>query len=156
MSAEFLTRFERAWRSRDPQALEALLHPDVVLVQPLLPLLSGRARAGQALAAFLALFPDLEIVIGHAHVDDAGAFIEFSFRGTVGRRPVTLNMVDRIELDAGLIRKRICYFDPAAAAVAAPVERPSHGPIGLRSGVDASDAAAAAAAAAASSVAAGF
>jgi len=108
----FVERFAAAWASRDPDKLAAILHPDVVLVQPLMLVHRGRDAAVRALGRFLELIPDLEIAIHDSVSRGDVLFIEFSFAGSIGRRRIALRLVDRIELSDGLVRSRLCYFDP--------------------------------------------
>jgi hypothetical protein len=103
----FVERFAAAWRSHDPEQLGALLHPDVVLEQPMMAPLRGRPAAVGALARFLELMPDLEITIDDAVRSDDVVFIAFRFAGTVGKRRVGWSLVDRIELQDGLVRSRV-------------------------------------------------
>jgi hypothetical protein len=111
-SAAFVDRFAAAWSSRDADQLGTLLHPEVVLEGPLMPVLRGRAMAVRALGQFLKVIPDLQITIHDSMVRDNVVFIAFGFAGTVGRRRVEWHLVDRIELEDGLVRARMTYFDP--------------------------------------------
>jgi ketosteroid isomerase-like protein len=108
----FVDRFAAAWTSRDAERLGALLHPEVVLEQPMMPVVRGRQAAVQALAGFLALIPDLQITVHDALTRDNVVFIAFGFAGTIGKRRVDWRLVDRIELTDGLVRSRVSYFDP--------------------------------------------
>jgi ketosteroid isomerase-like protein len=108
----FVDRFAAAWGSRDANQLGALLHSDVVLEGPLMPVLRGRAMAVYALGQFLKSIPDLQITIHDSMLQNNVVFIAFSFRGTVGRRRLEWQLVDRIELEDGLVRARVAYFDP--------------------------------------------
>jgi len=110
---EFVDRFEAAWNSRDPDRLASLLDADVRLVQPLLPELKGRAAARKSFADILELIPDLRTeVTGWSSLDGSRLYIEFTFSGTAGKRPVTLHLADRFELKDGLAVRRVSYFDP--------------------------------------------
>jgi ketosteroid isomerase-like protein len=108
----FVQRFAAAWSSRDARRLGELLHPDVVLIQPMMPVLRGRGTAVRALARFIELVPDLQITIHDAMRRDDVVFIAFSFSGTIGRRRVAWGLVDRLELIDDLVRERVSYFDP--------------------------------------------
>jgi len=88
------------------------MHPDVELVQPVLPRLLGRGAGVRGMGNFLLAIPDLEIAIVNASVQEPLVFIEFRFSGTLGKRHVEWGLVDRIELSDGLVRKRVSYFDP--------------------------------------------
>lgn len=108
----FVERFAAGWRSHDAERLGALLHPEVILRQPLMPVLHGRSAAVRALGRFLQMFPDLQISIHDSVARGNVLFIEFSFAGSLGKRRVEWHLVDRIELADGLARSRVAYFDP--------------------------------------------
>lgn len=108
----FVARFDAAWSSRDPEVLGALLHPDVVLEQPMSPVLRGRAAAVASLGGVLDMMPDLQITVHDWMKRGDEFFVVFSFSGTVGVRGLQWTIVDRIVLEDGLIRSRVAYFDP--------------------------------------------
>lgn len=108
----FVARFEAAWTAGTTTALAAILHPDVHLVQPLASPLRGRSAALHALGNFLALMPAPSICIHRWTAAGQFVIIEFSFQGSVGRRPVQLDLVDSIELVDGLVHRRTAYFNP--------------------------------------------
>jgi ketosteroid isomerase-like protein len=119
--ARFVARFQAAWSSRRPEELAALLHPEVVLTQPLLPPARGREAARRSLTRVLGLLPDLAIEVHRWSASGDLVFIEFSFSGTLGGRALSWRLVDRITLSGGLVLERASYFDPLPlfAAVAA-------------------------------------
>src|SRR5215510_2572249 len=112
--AAFVDRFAAAWRAgRDGlRDFEPLVHPDVVLTQPMMP-------AGRGLDAFRAQFdaiftaaPDLrgEVLAWGATAD--GVLIDLALRGTIGGRPVELITCDRIVLRDGRMLERHARMDP--------------------------------------------
>lgn len=109
---KFTDRFAAAWSSRNPDRLTALLHPDVRLVQPLLPEIRGREAARRSFASLLELIPDLTTDVTGWAAGTNGLYIEFRFSGTAGKRPVILELVDRFELKDGLAIYRASRFDP--------------------------------------------
>jgi hypothetical protein len=108
----FVERFAAAWHSHDREQIRALLHPDVVLIQPVMRPLHGRDAATQGMLQFLELMPDLEITIDRALREADRVFIAFRFVGTLGRRRVTLAIVDQLDLVDGLVHARTAFFDP--------------------------------------------
>lgn len=111
-SANFVERFEAAWNARDPTLLADLLDSDVVLYQPLIPPLRGREAAVRSLSSFLRLVSDLEMTVHDSIRQADRVWIEFSFRGYVGRRRVEWRLVDWTRLSHGRVSERRAYFDP--------------------------------------------
>ena len=111
-AAEFVKRFESTWASPSAQGLAALDHPDVVLVQPSMRTMRGRAEVERGWGELFAALPDLRgEVLGWSGEDDL-VYIELRLRATIARRPFEWTLVDRIRLEDGLVRERISYFDP--------------------------------------------
>ncbi|WP_431958341.1 nuclear transport factor 2 family protein [Nocardia lijiangensis] len=88
------------------------IQPDVRYSQPL-------SRGGYGHAGFRRLFtglfaavPDLHGTVHRWSPTDDGVLIEFTLAGTLGRRPVAVNLVDRILLRDSLIASIDTYFDP--------------------------------------------
>jgi hypothetical protein len=132
--ATFVASFQRYWRAPQLDMLDGILHPDVVLIQPLSRPARGLDAAKRQFARIFALIPDL-----HAEVDDwssAGdvVFIEFRLIGTLGGRHIEWPAVDRFHLPGPLAMERISYFD-SGPLVAALLMRPSCWPRVVRSGV---------------------
>jgi ketosteroid isomerase-like protein len=110
--ADFVDRFARAWADPSSERFAELLHPDVVLIQPIGPVVHGRAEADAFFRRLIALIPDLRgEVLSWGHRDDA-VFIELRLHGTLGGRRVEWITLDRIQLDAGTVRRRVAYFSP--------------------------------------------
>jgi len=108
----FVDEFESAWSSRNPDRLVSLLHPEVRLIQPLVSEIRGREAARRSFASLIELIPDLKTeVTGWSGGGDT-IFIEFTFSGTAGKRPVRLHLVDKFTLNDGLALRRESYFDP--------------------------------------------
>jgi ketosteroid isomerase-like protein len=117
-AAEFVRGFERHWASPDPTALFDLLHPDVHLVQPLLPEMHSSAAYAEQLRRLLLLVPDLTGRVHRWVPDDNGVIIEHTLGGTVGGKRIELRLCDRITLREGKVVERIAYFDPTPLLLA--------------------------------------
>jgi hypothetical protein len=111
--------FIEGWRApRDAGAFAAhfrpMLAPDVRLVQPQLPTVCGlRAFEEQFVKPLFALMPDI-----HGHVERWAAegdalYIEMTLHGTLGARPVSWRLCDRVTLRDGVALERESYFDPS-------------------------------------------
>lgn len=123
-AAAFVERFQDVWATPNLAAHEALWSEDIVLVQPLMGSLRGKAECRAAFARLFAQIPDLHAVVHRWSAgDDDAIFIEFTLRGTFGGRELAWSAVDRFVLDGELIAERISYFD-SAPLVAAMAARP--------------------------------
>lgn len=132
--AAFVDAFQRYWRAPELEMLDDILHPDVVLIQPLSKPARGLAHAKAQFARIFALIPDL-----HAEVDGWSAagdvvLIEFRLIGTLGGRRIEWPAVDRFLLPGPLATERVSYFDSLPLLVAM-LTRPSCWPRFVRSGV---------------------
>lgn len=108
----FVERFAATWRDPTPERLNALLHPDVRLVQPLEGELRGRAAALAMWRRVFALMPDLRAeLISSTIRDDDVLWLELRMHATLSGRPVEWFLVDRVRLRDGLVDERIAYFD---------------------------------------------
>ncbi len=110
----FARAFAEAWRNPTPEALVALLHPDVVLLQPHRSPIRGRAAA---LADFRRLFTwlrGLHGVVERSSGDDRIVFIEWQMVLPIGHDTVSIPAVDRFRLEGGLGIERAVYFDQLA------------------------------------------
>jgi len=119
--------FTRAWAEPDLERFMALLHPDVVLLQPVTKPIRGREAARREFTRLLAWLPDMRGVVDHWSADDATALIAWRLRFTLARRPFELRMVDRIVVADGLIREREAYYDSLGFMIAL-LGRPSAWP----------------------------
>jgi hypothetical protein len=116
--SEWVSEFARGWEApADADAFsdhfEGLLHPEIRLVQPQLPTVVGRRAFRERFARPLfAMVDDL-----HASVETWAArgdtlFIELTFEGSLGGRPLRWAGIDRITLKDGLATERVARFDP--------------------------------------------
>lgn len=129
----FVRRFRAAWRNPSPDALNALLHPDVRLEQPLTPPVVGRDQAGRYWSRVLGVMPDARAEVLEWAARGDLVFIRFRMSATLGRRPVDWIVTDRVRLEDGLVKERVASFDSLPLALAA-VTRPSAWPALLRAG----------------------
>ncbi|WP_242660404.1 nuclear transport factor 2 family protein [Mycobacterium mantenii] len=111
---QFVTRFADFWRHPSPQRLPELLHPDVVLVQPLAPRTVGLEAAQAQFHRFFYSIPGLTADVDHWSGDNDIVFIEFRLRASLGRDVLDWPNVNRLRLRDGKGIERITYFDPLA------------------------------------------
>jgi ketosteroid isomerase-like protein len=111
---QFVAKFADFWRHPSPQRLPDLLHPDVVLVQPLAPRTIGIEAAEAQFRRFFCSLPGLTADVDHWRGDDDIVFIEFRLRATIGHDVLEWPNVNRLQLRDGKGIERITYFDPLA------------------------------------------
>jgi ketosteroid isomerase-like protein len=111
-AAAFVERFETAWSRSNADALGELLADDVVLIQPGMPSIRGRAEAHETFSRLFRLIPDLHVVVHRWAEGDDVLFIEFTLAGTFGGSEISWPAVDRFLLRDGLVAERVSYFDP--------------------------------------------
>jgi steroid delta-isomerase-like uncharacterized protein len=111
-AAAFVDGFAEAWGRSDVESLLALLADDIVLIQPLMAPVEGKAAARESFARLFRLFPDLHADVHRWAASGDLVFIEFTLEGTFGGRKVSWPAVDRFFLQDGLAKERISYFDP--------------------------------------------
>lgn len=107
----FAEQFAAGWAAPTAARLVALLTEDVVLYQPHLPPLRGKAAA---LAEFDRLFRWLPALHGEVHRARGGdgvVYIEWTMRFPLGNAVVDIAAVDRFLLRDGLGAERTVYFD---------------------------------------------
>ena len=109
--AEFVERFQHAWRQCSADALLELLTDDVVLRQPSMPDIAGKPAAREAFTRLFRAIPDLEATVHRWAAHDDVVFIEFTLSGELGGRPVSWPAVDRFIVRDGLGAERVSYFD---------------------------------------------
>jgi SnoaL-like domain len=112
MSAHpFAEAFAAAWAEPTPERLVALLHRDVVLLQPHLPPIRGRESALAEFRRLFAWLPGLHGAVARSSGGDDGLFIEWEMRVPVAGGTISIPAVDRFLLADGLGIERIVYFD---------------------------------------------
>lgn len=117
-AAAFVDQFRAVWATPTLERIDALAHPDICLIQPLLPDVHGRLEADEYWRRVFTLIPDLHLaVISWAVSTDSVVYIEFQMKGTLGRHSFSVLAVDRYDLDStGRVRRRILYCDPLRIA----------------------------------------
>jgi ketosteroid isomerase-like protein len=110
--------FTAAWANPRLDSFIALLHPDVVLLQPVTKPIIGREAARAEFTRLLAWLPDLRGVIDHSAIDGNVALIAWRLAFGLGGRPYELRIVDRLVVLDGLIREREAYYDSLALMLA--------------------------------------
>ena len=132
--------FEEGWRAPNgPVGLAAhfgpMVDPEVRLIQPQMPLLVGREGLLEGFARPLfELIPDVHAAVEKWAVRDDVAFIEIRLEGTLGGRPISLRVVDRVTLRDGVAIERESYTDPIPLLLAV-LRRPRAWPRFLRTQV---------------------
>jgi steroid delta-isomerase-like uncharacterized protein len=109
--AEFVERFQHAWRQCSADALVELLTDDVVLHQPSMPDIVGKHAAREAFTRLFRAIPDLKATVHRWAAQDDLVFIEFTLSGEFGGRPLSWPAVDRFTVRDGLGAERVSYFD---------------------------------------------
>ncbi|HEY7150173.1 MAG TPA: nuclear transport factor 2 family protein [Solirubrobacterales bacterium] len=110
-AAAFVEKFIAAWADPTVEKLQELTHPDVVLEQPMMPRMVGKEGAREGFGRLLALFPGLRGEVLRWSAEGNLLMIEMRLTVPAGSRPLAWDLVDRIELDGGLVRERITYMD---------------------------------------------
>lgn len=110
-AAEVVRRFAEAWHAPEVERFLALLSPDVVLLQPVTPRIVGRAAARREFTRLLRWLPDLHGTIDAWSASGSTILIAWRLGFTLGREPYELRLVDRLEIQDGLIAEREAYFD---------------------------------------------
>jgi hypothetical protein len=128
---DFARRFGEAWSAPSGERLAGLLTEDVRLVQPLMREVHDRAGARQAFDELFGLVPDLRSEVLRFGGTADGLLIEHRMTGTLGRRPHSWDVVDRIVLREGLARERVAHFDPLPV-LAQLLRRPGRIPAALK------------------------
>jgi ketosteroid isomerase-like protein len=115
---DFVARFADFWANPSPQRLPELLHPDVVLVQPLVAPMVGIQAAKADFQRIWSCLPDLRAHVDQWCGDGRLVFIEFRLRSRIGGDVIEWPAVNRLVLDEGKAIERATYFDPLAIAPA--------------------------------------
>jgi ketosteroid isomerase-like protein len=111
---KFVAKFAEFWADPSPQGLPDLLHPDVVLVQPLVPPMIGIEAAQAQFQRLWYCLPDLRAHVDHWCGDGDLVFIEFRLRAHVRGDLIEWPNVNRLALRDGKGIERVTYFDSLA------------------------------------------
>jgi hypothetical protein len=110
-ATSFVEKFIAAWGDPSIEKLQQLTHDDVILVQPMMPRMVGREAAREGFGRLLALFPGIHGEVLRWSAEGDLVMIEMRMTVPAGQRPLAWDLVDRIELEGGLVRERITYMD---------------------------------------------
>lgn len=125
----WLEGFVEGWRApAGPEAFAAhfreMLAPDVRLIQPQLPTITGRRGFEEEFVRPLfALIPDVRGEVERWAARGETLYIELTLRGTLGGRPISWRVCDRVSLRDGVAIERESYCDPGpllAAVIRTP------------------------------------
>ncbi|MGK8520166.1 nuclear transport factor 2 family protein [Nocardia asteroides] len=109
---EFVEKFIDFWNSPSPARIFEILHPDVVLTQPLAAPMRGIEAAQAEFERIWRWLPDLRAQVDRWRGDSNLLFIEFRLRAHAGRELIEWPNIDRIVLRDGKATTRTNYFDP--------------------------------------------
>ncbi|MCP9622738.1 nuclear transport factor 2 family protein [Nocardia otitidiscaviarum] len=109
---EFVAKFTDFWRDPSAERMAEILHPDVVLLQPLAAPMHGIEAARAEFRGIWRMLPDLHARIDRWRGDSDVLFIEFRLRARVGRSLLEWPNIDRFVLRDGKAVLRTNYFDP--------------------------------------------
>jgi SnoaL-like domain len=115
---EFAERFAEVWKNPSVEKLVTLLHADVVLYQPHLPVMHGRAAAGEEFQRLLQWLPDFHGDVERFRGSDGVVFIEWRMMFPIGKRGVSIPAVDRFILEDGVAIERVVYFNQLPLVIA--------------------------------------
>jgi ketosteroid isomerase-like protein len=122
-----IERFTQAWARPQLEHFMELLHPEVLLLQPVTRPIRGREAARTEFARLLQWLPDLRGTVDQSAVRGPLALIAWRLAFTLGRQPYELRIVDRIVVSDGLIREREAYYDSLRLMIAV-IRRPRSWP----------------------------
>lgn len=120
----WLAAFIEGWRAPEgPERFAAhfrpWLAPDVRLVQPQLPDATGwRAFEEQFVRPLFALMPDVRGEVERWAARGDRLYIELTLNATLGGRPLSWRVCDRVTLCDGVATERESYFDPTPVLAA--------------------------------------
>jgi ketosteroid isomerase-like protein len=103
--------FTEAWAHPDLDRFMALLHEDVLLLQPVTKPVRGKAAARREFGRMLTWLPDLRGTVDHWSASGSDLLVAWRLDFTLGGAPFALRIVDRIVVRDGLIGEREAYFD---------------------------------------------
>lgn len=119
-ATDYARAFEAAWAAPTTERLLALLHDDVVLRQPHLPPIRGKAAARAEFDCLFRWLPATHGVVDRSLSAPGYTMIEWRLTFPIGAG-VTIPIVDRFAIEDGLGIERVAYFDqtPLRTAVLA-------------------------------------
>jgi len=116
-AADFVDWFAEGWRAPTYESFCRHFGPriaaDVRMAQPLQRPYTGYDEFLRSFATLFAIMPDVHARVLDWRGDERVVYIEFRLEGTVGGRPVRLEVCDRFTLDGETVEERHSFFDPA-------------------------------------------
>lgn len=109
---QFVEKFIDFWNNPSVQRLPEILHPEIVLTQPLAAPMHGIEAVQEEFARIWRYLPDLRAHVDRWQGDSDLLFIEFRLRTTAGREQIEWPNIDRFVLRDGKATVRTNYFDP--------------------------------------------
>lgn len=122
---EIVRAFGEAWRQEEPDALLELFREDATLASPDLPRPISREEIGCYHRAVRSRLGGLRMELLQWAGDDSLAFAEWRLQAETTGVPVTIGVVDRFDLAAGLILSGRAYFDTLELATTLAAVSPS-------------------------------
>lgn len=113
-AGRFVDRFADFWKNPSPERLSELLHPDVLLTQPLSAPMRGLKAAEDEFRRIWQWLPDLRADVDRWSGADELVFIEFRLHAHAGRKLIEWPNLDRFFLQGDKAIARMNYFDPLA------------------------------------------
>jgi len=104
--------------------IESVTHPEYRGIQPQMPVARGRQGFLNLFFRLYALIPDLRASVRSYLASGDVIFLEVTVHGTLGGKPIELEVCDRFQLKDGMIFERRAYGDPLTLLIAI-LTRPS-------------------------------
>ncbi len=108
----FVDTFRSIWADPTLDGLMSTLRDDVVLIQPLSPVLNGKDAARLAFRRILHQFPGLRGEVAGGLGDGNLVFIDWTMIAPIGGRDIRIPVIDKFTLQDGMVTERVAYFDP--------------------------------------------
>lgn len=109
---EFVANFTSFWKDPSLQRIPEILHPEIVLLQPLAQPMRGIEAATEEFGRIWKWLPDLRAEVDWWRGDSELVFIEFRLRAHLNSEFIEWPNVDRFLLRDGKAIERMNYFDP--------------------------------------------
>jgi hypothetical protein len=110
-TATFVNNFIAFWKDPSPERVSELLHPDIVLLEPLAAPMHGIAAAQDNFRKIFKWLPDLRAEVDRWRGADDVVFIEFRLKAHFGRKLIEWPTVDRFVLRGDKAVEGATYFD---------------------------------------------
>src|SRR5690606_14232549 len=98
---QFARTFASFWQQPSPQRMPEILHPDIVLIQPLSAPMYGLAAAQDEFQRIFQWLPDLTATVDRWRGEGDTLFVEFRLHATLGSERIEWPVIDRFLLRDG-------------------------------------------------------